>query len=228
MSNTSLLHLVLPAPRLPHRAAPARASALFAAALHITVAAAIATLAIGSPQRETPRPTTAADPQPMQVPRMIFLQMPGPGGGGGGGGNRTPSPPSRAQAIGTDRLTLPVARPVRAVPNPVESVPTQLVVLPSVTPGVRHRLSNRHAGRASGHTVFCRSRQRRRCGDWFGFGDGIGHGARLRPGFWRRVRRRRLPSGQRRDHADAALTGPADTTRLTRCCGKFRARSCLK
>ena len=132
MSNTSLLHLVLPAPRLPHRAAPARASAVVAAALHVTVAAAIATLAIGSPQRETPRATTAADPQPMPVPRMIFLQMPGPGGGGGGGGNRAPSPPSRAQNVGTDRLTLPVARPVRAEPNPVESAPTQLVVLPSV------------------------------------------------------------------------------------------------
>ena len=62
---------------------------------------------------------------------MVFLQTraPGRGGGGGGGGNRHPTPPSRAQAIGHDRLTIPVARPVTATRLTTDSPPPQQLVL---------------------------------------------------------------------------------------------------
>ena len=71
--------------------------------------------------------------QPMERPRIVFLQVPasarGGGGGGGGGGNRHPTPPSRAQAIGRDRLTVPVARPVTATRLTADSPPPQQLVL---------------------------------------------------------------------------------------------------
>ena len=61
------------------------------------------------------RSTNRAVPNPaahesIQLPRLVFLLQPGPGGGGGGGGNKQPREPSPAQAIGRDRLTVPVAR----------------------------------------------------------------------------------------------------------------------
>jgi TonB family protein len=61
---------------------------------------------------------------------MVFLMKPGLGGGGGGGGNRQPAPPSRAQGIGRDRITLPVAVPVVASPTPIDmpSPPQQLLL----------------------------------------------------------------------------------------------------
>ena len=66
----------------------------------------------------------------MQLPRLIFLQTPGPGGGGGGGGNRKPKPPSRAEAIGRDRVTLIAAKPPAAVEQPKDvTPPAQQVVL---------------------------------------------------------------------------------------------------
>ena len=69
----------------------------------------------------------------LQLPRMVFLQMPGPGGGGGGGGNRQAARPSRAQAVGRDRVTLPVARPVVPSSKPRdEASPPQLVVLNAI------------------------------------------------------------------------------------------------
>lgn len=68
----------------------------------------------------------------VQVPHLVFLAVPGPGGGGGGGGNRQPSPPSRAQSIGQDRITAPVARPVRAERDLADFVAPQIAVLNAV------------------------------------------------------------------------------------------------
>jgi protein TonB len=127
----SQLHLGLPAPRLPKRSRSGRTSALITAVLHASAAALLAALTLGQ-SIGTRRETTNASPQPIQLPRMVFLQVPGPGGGGGGGGNRQPSPPSRAHGPGRDRLTIPAARPVRADLHPAEPVPQALVVLNAV------------------------------------------------------------------------------------------------
>lgn len=126
------LHLVLPAPRLPRRSRSARTSALITAVLHVSVAAMLTVLALDPPSVDARRETERPAPEVVQLPRMVFLQVPGPGGGGGGGGNRQPSPPSHAQGIGRDRITMPVARPVRAEPIPAEPEAPQLVMLNAV------------------------------------------------------------------------------------------------
>ena len=73
--------------------------------VHTAVISIVISVAAWS--RSTARaPDTSAEP--MQLPRLVFLLRPEPGGGGGGGGNRQVQPPSRAKAIGQDRLTVPV------------------------------------------------------------------------------------------------------------------------
>ncbi len=118
-----LLQLGLPAPQLPDRAASGWRSLAASLGFHTAAAVALAMLTIGgsgSAPGASPSPTSV----PTQMPRMVFLQAPGPGGGGGGGGNRQPSPPSRAQGIGRDQLTLPVARPVTVSSQPIDTPPT--------------------------------------------------------------------------------------------------------
>jgi hypothetical protein len=135
----SLLHLVIPAPRLPQR--DARASAITAVALHIAAAAVLAMLTMARTPEDLRIEATNTAPV-TQLPRMVFLQMPGPGGGGGGGGNRNPSPPSRAENVGRDDITLPVARPVRAARDPAEAIPVQSVALDAIplASGVAYRM----------------------------------------------------------------------------------------
>jgi TonB family protein len=85
---------------------------------------------MGSDQEVVPTPTATHNREPVQLPRMIFLQMPGPGGGGGGGGNRQSKPQSRAQGIGRDHLTIPVAKPIVPSRHPAEetSLPQSLAL----------------------------------------------------------------------------------------------------
>ena len=106
-----MLSLVLPPPRMPPRAQPTgRAlSALF----HVGVAALL--MAVWSRPEPAASPAGKTTHQPLQLPRLVFLQSPAPGGGGGGGGNRQRTPPSRAQAVGRDRITVPVRK--RSAPS---------------------------------------------------------------------------------------------------------------
>jgi TonB family protein len=55
-----------------------------------------------------------------EMTRLLFLQSPGSPGGGGGGGRRQSQPPSRAQGIGHDQLTLTVAKPITASEQPAD------------------------------------------------------------------------------------------------------------
>ena len=128
-NQRSLLCLVLPAPRLPQRARTVRAGGIVSVLLHVVVVTAVVVVAARSGSIAT-SPEAASNRQPLQLPRMVFLQMPGPGGGGGGGGKRQPAPPSRAQAAGRDRLTMQVAKPVIASEEPKDTAtPPQQVVL---------------------------------------------------------------------------------------------------
>lgn len=64
-------------------------------------------------------PARAAVPeQRVDVRRFVFIatDMPRTGAGGGGGGNRQPGPIRRAEGIGSDRITLRVAKPPTAAP----------------------------------------------------------------------------------------------------------------
>jgi TonB family protein len=66
---------------------------------------------------------------PLEVPRIVFLQIPGPDRGGGGGGNRHSTPPSSAQAIGRDRVTIPAASRTTTTPQPSDATPPQQLLL---------------------------------------------------------------------------------------------------
>lgn len=111
---------------------------------------------------------------------MVFLQMPGPGGGGGGGGNRQPAPPSRARAIGDDRITLPVARAVVPAATPIEEPPdAQLVVLQSV-PLASGTYAQMGAPEAPSSLAFS---QGPGSGGGVGTGTGTGIGPGRGPGF---------------------------------------------
>jgi TonB family protein len=65
---------------------------------------------------------------PLVLPRMVFLIAPGRGAGGGGGGNRQPAPIRRAERVGHDRATVPIARPLSTtgrtadVPTPAQQL----------------------------------------------------------------------------------------------------------
>ena len=106
-----MLRLVLPPPRMPRR--ERRTGGALSALFHVAVAA----LLVAAWPRPDPAASSTARSthQPLHLPRLVFLQTPAPGGGGGGGGSRQPTPPSHAQAIGRDRVTVPVRK--RSVPS---------------------------------------------------------------------------------------------------------------
>lgn len=131
MSDRALLNLGLPSPHLPQHSTYARWSALVSTAFHAAVVTLMAATVTGIVT--TPPAARLSTPDTVEIPRMVFLQMPGPGGGGGGGGNRQPAPPSRARAIGSDHITIPSAHPVVTSSTPADKPPAiPSVVLPSV------------------------------------------------------------------------------------------------
>ncbi len=184
MGNHSLLHLVLPSPRLPERAFGFRRSVVASVAFHGSAAALLVWLAASVAQVEPVPASKPATSDRLEIPRIVFLQMPGPGGGGGGGGNRQPAPPSRAQAVGRDRLTLPVARPIVPSPAPADvAQPPQLIALNAMplAAGASYQIGMPEAasslpfsqGPGSGGGV----------GEGTGTGIGPGRGPGLGPGY---------------------------------------------
>ena len=126
----SLLCLVLAAPRLPQRARSARTGGALSVAFHAVVITTVMLVSAWRGSDLAPSPKVNRAHEPLQLPRMVFLQLPGPGGGGGGGGNRQPKPPSRAQTLGRDRLTIPIAKPIVVAERPKDvTPPPQDVVL---------------------------------------------------------------------------------------------------
>ena len=81
-------------------------------------------------------PAGAPVPDALKLPtEIVWLAAPGPGGGGGGGGNKSPEPPKKAEAPGQDKLTVPVAKPPKPMPEP----PKQVAELqPLHDPGAAH------------------------------------------------------------------------------------------
>jgi len=184
MGDHSLLYLALPSPHLPQRSPRAGKSVVVSLMLHVSAAAVLATLAVGTAQVATSHPTPSQSAERLQVPRIVFLPAPGPGGGGGGGGNRQNAPPSRAQGVGRDRLTLPVARPIVPSPAPADvAQPPQMIVLNAMplAAGTSYQIGMPEAasslqfsqGPGSGGGV----------GEGTGTGIGPGRGPGLGPGY---------------------------------------------
>jgi hypothetical protein len=109
-----LLPLGRPVPRLPDRTLPVAYRLALTAFMHFLCIALLALMPARS--FDVPSERSRRDRVPHELPRMVFVAIPEPppptarGGGGGGGGNRRAGPLPRAQAPGTDRLTMPVGR----------------------------------------------------------------------------------------------------------------------
>lgn len=128
--SRSLLSLVPAAPRLPQRARAARRAVTLSLIVHAAVLTVLMSAAAWSGARPARLPIATPTNVRLQLPRIVFLQLHRPGGGGGGGGNRQSNPPSRAQAPGRDRVTIPVAKPLVAREQPTDVMPPpQQVVL---------------------------------------------------------------------------------------------------
>ena len=133
MVPRSLIELVLPAPRLPRRTEAARRAGIVSVLLHVGIVTSVLFMAARSAPVAT-SPDAASSRQPIQLPRVVFLQqMPGPSGGGGGGGTRQAAPPSRSQANGRDGLNVPLATRVAASQqSPEAPCPPQELLLDAV------------------------------------------------------------------------------------------------
>ena len=138
--------------------------------------------------RYTPRPITTAAVLPDEIPaNIIWLNQPGPGGGGGGGGNAMKEPPRKAEEIGKDKITVPVAKPpklepqqqVKNDPPPIEelNIPAKsLAAAAESLPGVLAAppgppTASQGSGTGGG------------AGTGVGSGIGPGRGSGLGPGF---------------------------------------------
>jgi len=116
---------------MPQRVAGARTGGIVSVMFHFLVVAML--LAAARSASGPVSPPEAADRERLQLPRMVFLQMPALGGGGGGGGKRQSAPPPRARLKGRDPMSMPVATPVMASPQPKDvSRPPEDLLLDAV------------------------------------------------------------------------------------------------
>jgi protein TonB len=106
------------------------AAAIASVTLHAIAISAIAAVAIRPTQRIVSTTVPAVAPSRLVIRHLVFIAR-NPDllrpGGGGGGGNRRHEPVRHAEAVGADRLTLRVAKPVSA-----EGRTENLTALPQV------------------------------------------------------------------------------------------------
>ncbi|HEU4694554.1 MAG TPA: energy transducer TonB [Vicinamibacterales bacterium] len=140
------------------------------------MAAVAVVLSLAAWSRPSARVTVNAVTDSPQVPRLVFVLQPGPGGGGGGGGNRQPRPPSRARAIGDDRLTVPIVRRVETQAPANDVVPRKQQVQLDAKPLAAGSVFMTGLLEASPSLPFSRGSGRGE-GVGSGTGSGIGSGA---------------------------------------------------
>ena len=135
-NDSSVLNGIVAGSSLPRLPGRRWTMALYSAALHVAAALALAALA----QRMTPpvpaAPTSPVAASPVDTRHIVFIVReanPAGGGGGGGGGNRQTGPVRHAESVGTDAITLRVARPVTSTGR-VEDVPAMPSVLIDAKP----------------------------------------------------------------------------------------------
>jgi TonB family protein len=164
-----------PAPRLPRSGLPAAAGQLvLSAAIHLAAAVVI----VGAFRHVGPPPaTTVATRQavPVEITHLVFIAREnGPGAGGGGGGNRQPGPIRRAEAVGHDRVTLRVVKPLLAGRTLTDGIPS-ISTVPGVVLDARPLASGTKdvIGLPEGGVAFGTSTGP---GSGGGVGDGIGTG----------------------------------------------------
>jgi protein TonB len=177
--------LTLPAPRMPPRDSFVAWMSPFAisAAGHAVAFLVLLAIVTGSRPRSTVSAPASLQTARLVNPRIVFLPSRGPGGGGGGGGNRQPAPIRRAERVGHDRMTVPVARPLSDAEHVVDvPAPSPQILLDArpLESGVNEQIGaleggvglETSQGPGSGGGV----------GDGAGTGIGSGQGPGLGPG----------------------------------------------
>lgn len=146
------------------------------ASLHVVAASTLLLLAghlAMTPITTTPVSTVATK---VEVRHIVFIapHNPNPGGGGGGGGNRQTGPIRRAEAPGTDKVTLRIAKPV-APARAVANVPAVAPELPAVLLDAKPLASGsvEHPGLPGAGVTFGMSTGP---GSGGGVGEGVGTG----------------------------------------------------
>ena len=178
--------LVRRAPRMPPRdsfSAWISPFAVSAAAHAIAVLVLVAILANKTSPLPAPLPVPH-DTVRLPTARIVFLPSQGPGGGGGGGGgNRQPAPIRRAERIGHDRRTLPVARRLGTTGQLIDvPAPAQQLLLDArpLGSGVMEQIGALEGGVGFGTSQGPGSGGG--VGDGVGTGVGSGRGSGLGPG----------------------------------------------
>jgi protein TonB len=119
-----------------------------------------------------------------EVLRVVLIAtnpspMGGSGGGGGGGGNRQPGPIQRAQGIGSDAMTLRIAKAVEITDAPLDrpSLPGVLLDAKPLASGLFDQIGVPFGGEAGGLSTGSGS------GGGVGTGNGTGIGSGSGPGI---------------------------------------------
>jgi TonB family protein len=153
---------------LPGRRYSAAATSVVMHTLVITMVtfAATAIRQLGVPAE--PRPAVAQTP----FEHLVFIarDSPGPVGGGGGGGNRQSAPIRRAEAPGTDGITVRIARPVsvRGRDDVIPSLPALVLDAKPLASGQDEQLGLPMGGVSIGTSLGS--------GTGGGVGEGVGTG----------------------------------------------------
>jgi len=153
---------------------------------HAALAMGLVWFVHGSGARNLARDTKSAIPSTIDT-KLVFLATapePRPQRGGGGSGDHQPGPIRRAQAPGTDSLTLLVAQPIVATAQPLDRpAPPQAVVLAakSLTSGLAFQIGSLDRatldGRSQGSGDGGRAGEGTGSGDGPGIGPGLGDGS---------------------------------------------------
>ncbi len=179
-------YLARHSPRLPRNDSfVARALPLALSATgHATAMLLLMAFLMGSRTQSTAPPPAPHESARLPTPRIVFLPARGPGGGGGGGGNRQAAPIRRAEQIGRDRITVPVAHSPSTTSRLVDvPEPAQQILLDArpLASGVIEQIGALEGGVGFGTSQGPGSGGG--VGDGLGTGVGSGRGPGLGPGI---------------------------------------------
>lgn len=175
-----MLHVTDAGTSIPPLARRPRTTLACSAGLHLLAGFVIVSLA-PRPNPPTTRTALSFAAHPNEIQQIVFIARdPSPaGGGGGGGGNRQAGPIRHAEAVGSDAITLRVAKPISTAGRVADGI-----VLPGVLLDARPLASgsDEHVGLPVGGVSFGTSTGPG-SGGGVGEGDGTGIGSGRGPGI---------------------------------------------
>jgi periplasmic protein TonB len=171
-------------PRIPRSRLAMLAPVVVSIATHAAVIAGVARLVERTAGTPGNLAIEALDThRPAETLRLVFVagspSLNVHARGGGGGGNRQPGPVRRAQGVGSDAMTLRIARPLEIAVSPADSptLPGVLLDAKPLASGVFDQIGLPSGGEPAGLSTGSGS------GGGVGTGDGTGIGAGSGPGI---------------------------------------------